>query len=105
MKENIWGRLGYWVIILTCVFISVLLEVKNREYAYDNTYLRVSAGSWAQQNATLKIICQNLMDTLKKMKRKQKGPFKGVAFMFPYREKNVKCQKHWLFMRGKCGQT
>lgn len=74
MRENILGRLGYWVIILTCVFISVLLEVKNREYAYDNTCLRVSAGSWAQQNATLKIICQNLMDTLKKNEEKTEGP-------------------------------
>lgn len=74
MRENILGRLGYWVIILTCVFISVLLEVKNREYAYDNTCLRVSAGSWAQQNATLKIVCQNLMDTLKKNEEKTEGP-------------------------------
>ena len=74
MKENILGRLGYWAIILTCVFVSVFLEVQNREYAYDNTCLRVSAGSWAQQNATLKIICQNLMDTLKKNEEKTEGP-------------------------------
>lgn len=72
--SKIYDRLGYWVIILTCVFISVLLEVSNREYAYDNTYLRVSAGSWAQQNATLKIICQNLMDTLKNNEEKTEGP-------------------------------
>jgi len=61
-KENIMGRIGYWVIILACVCVSVFLEVKNREYEYANTYLRVSNTSWAQQNMVLRVLCQNLMD-------------------------------------------
>jgi len=60
--NRIYDRLGYWVLILACVFVSVSLEVKNREYEYANTYLRVSNTSWAQQNYTLRIICQNLVD-------------------------------------------
>ena len=74
MKKNILGRLGYWAIIIACVFVSVFLEVQNREYEYNNTYLRVSNTSWAQQNTALRIICENLMDTLKKSTEKTEGP-------------------------------
>lgn len=74
MKENIWGRLGYWAIIIACIFVSVLLEVQNREYAYANLYLKGSVQSLYEQNGTLKIVCQNLMDTLKKNEEKTEGP-------------------------------
>lgn len=35
------------------------------------------------------------------MKRKQKGPFKGVAFMFPYREKIGEVPKTLAFYEGE----
>lgn len=72
--SKIYDRLGYWAIILTCIFVSVFLEVQNREYEYNNTYLRVSNTSWAQQNYTLRIICQNLMDNAQGCQEEDNGP-------------------------------
>ena len=65
MKENIWGRLGYWLIIAVCIVLGVIVEADNRDLRYRNMYIQTSLAHSRGENWNLKIICQSLMDTLK----------------------------------------
>jgi hypothetical protein len=60
------GRLGYWLIISVCIILGVIVEADNRDLRYRNMYIQTSLAHSRGENWNLKIICQSLMDTLKR---------------------------------------